>query len=228
MINWSANIAISLTAMFRYVISSHIIHELLNFILYRDIPLTKEEHIKVVTKLGFCMEKLTCEEIPAFTYQLLKLCSTQNSRCIFLRLQYYFSNRVYKNLGRLLEPCTDSTDLDEISDASEHDALQAESTVLYHIHNSALHAHGSIKEYINFLKNMYKAPEFVLHPFQLTVLLTISTVSIFEEQVLEIIKSCIVRLISEDLKKSESAWFNDMTIPKIEISNIISVVIENR
>ncbi|GLV41723.1 Fanconi anemia complementation group I [Carabus blaptoides fortunei] len=198
-----------------------------NVMCTKDIPLTKEEHLQVVTKLGFCMEKLTCDEIPAFTYQLLKLCSTQNSRNIFLRLQYYFSNRVYKKLGPLLEPSTDSTDLDEISDASEHNTLQAESTVLYHIHNSAMHAHGSIKEYINFLKNMCKAPEFVLHPFQLTVLLTISTVSIFEDQVLEIIKNCMVRLISEDLKKSESAWFNDMTIPKIEINNIISVVIEN-
>lgn len=180
-----------------------------------------------MTKLSQTIDKLTCQELPAFVYQLLRLCSHQNSRCVFLRLQYYFANRIYKHLGKELESTSDTTDLNDISDASEHDAIQVESTVLFHVHTVASLGQGSIKDYLNSLKDVVKAPEFTLHPFSLTVLLTISTVSIFEEQSLDLIRSCIVRVITEDVKKVESTWFRTIVLSSIKVSNIISAVIEN-
>lgn len=62
------------------------------------MPLSKEDHLEVTNKLGKCMEKLTPQEIPAFVYQLLKLCRYQNSRILFVRLQNYFGIRVYSNI----------------------------------------------------------------------------------------------------------------------------------
>lgn len=61
------------------------------------MPLSKEEHLEVVNKLGKCMEKLTPQEIPAFIYQLLKLCKYQHGKVVFVGLQNYFSIRIYNN-----------------------------------------------------------------------------------------------------------------------------------
>lgn len=80
------------------------------------MPLTREEHLKVVNKLGTYIEKLTPQEIPAFIYQLLRLCKQQNSRAIFIRLQNYFGLRIYSNTNLVNEssPETNSINLDII------------------------------------------------------------------------------------------------------------------
>lgn len=131
-------------------------------------------------------------------------------------------------MGKELNRSSDATDFDEIGDASERDAIEVESTILYHIQNEALLGQTCIKEYINSLKNLIKAPEFVLHPFQLTVLLSVSSTPIFQEQTIDIIRSCIVKVINEEIKKNDSAWFRNIVTCSTNTSNIISVVLDNR
>lgn len=65
----------------------------------------------MVNKLTQSLEKLTPQEVPAFVYQMLKLCKHQNSIGLFLRLQTYFSNKVY---SRLSTPESESMELDVI------------------------------------------------------------------------------------------------------------------
>lgn len=55
--------------------------------------------------------------------------------------------------------------------------------MLFHIHQSARFGHASIKNFLKFMKNVANAPELILDPFLLTVLLSISSISIYEEQV---------------------------------------------
>lgn len=78
------------------------------------MPLSDEEHFQVVNKLGAYMEKMTPQEIPSFVYQLLCLCSTRNSRCIFLRLQNYFGARIYEIMPPQNDNNSDNTDMDLI------------------------------------------------------------------------------------------------------------------
>lgn len=64
-----------------------------------------------MNKLINSLEKLIPQEVPAFVYQMLKLCKSQNGRGLFLRLQSYFSNKVY---SRLSTPDSESMELDVI------------------------------------------------------------------------------------------------------------------
>lgn len=75
------------------------------------MPLSKDEHLSVVNKLTQSLEKLTPQEVPAFVYQMLKLCKQQNNIGLFVRLQSYFGNKVY---SRLTTPETESMELDVI------------------------------------------------------------------------------------------------------------------
>uniref|UniRef100_A0A6P7FIB2 Fanconi anemia group I protein homolog n=1 Tax=Diabrotica virgifera virgifera TaxID=50390 RepID=A0A6P7FIB2_DIAVI len=192
MSSWSPSIVTTLTTVFV------------------EMPLTKEEHLKIVNKLGTYIGKLIPQEIPAFVYQLLRLCKNQNGKSIFLKLQSYFGLRIYNNANAQAESSPDSMSLDIIESSDNNDATEAESTVLYHIHTAASIGYECIKEYLNFLKNMVRAPEFVLHPFQLMVLFTISTISLYEETVFEIVRPAIVKSLNEQQRKIRSAWFRDI------------------
>lgn len=72
---------------------------------FSDMPLTKEEHLRVVNKLVCNMEKVTAQEMPTFVYHLLKLCKSQNGRIIFIKLQNYFQIRIYgrPNFGKTFD-----------------------------------------------------------------------------------------------------------------------------
>ncbi|KAF5299517.1 hypothetical protein FQR65_LT01100 [Abscondita terminalis] len=208
MLMWAPNIITSLASMFI------------------EMPLTKEEHLQVVNKLGKYMEKLTCQELPAFVYQMLKLCRYQNSKSIFLRLQYYFGTRIYSRMDVIQQSDSENTNIDAIDDASNQDAVEVESTIIFYIYQSASDESECIKDYLNSLKNLVKSPEFILHPFHFTVLLTISTISTCEEKVMEILRACISRSIQEDLKKNDSCWFREMLSSTSKVEHVLRQIIE--
>lgn len=191
--------------------------------VFIDMPLTKEEHQKVVNKLGTHIEKLIPQEIPAFVYHLLRLCNEQHGKVMFFKLQTYFNLRVYENLNNN-ENSPESLDI--IESTSNQDAIEAESTVLYHIHTAASLGYACIKDYLNSAKNMTKAPELVLSPFQLMVLFTISTISHYEETIFDIVRLCIVRCYTEEKRKKNSAWFRDMIPSSKEPEDIFQQLVQ--
>jgi hypothetical protein len=84
--------------------------------------------------------------------------------------------------GRLSFEAGFHTDLCGVA-ASETETQSAEATVLFHVHQSARFGHASIRNFLKFTKSIANAPELVLDPFFLTVLLSLSNISIYEEQV---------------------------------------------
>lgn len=110
----------------------------------------------------------------------------------------------------------------------EKEAVQAESTVLYHIYQAASLGHECIKDYLSSLKHLTKAPEYLVHPFQLTVLLTISTINFYEERVFEIVRSSISRALHEENKKIDSSWVKEMVSTSIKIDIVFKQIISCR
>lgn len=108
------------------------------------------------------------------------------------------------------------------------EAIEAESTVLYHIYQSALSANHSIKDYLSSLKNFIKSPEFILHPFQLNVLLSLSTISCCEDKVFDLIRQTIARSFREDMKKSECHWLRDLAPATLDLEDSLIRIIQNR
>ncbi|CAH2009829.1 unnamed protein product [Acanthoscelides obtectus] len=195
-----------------------------------DMHLTKEELFKITYKLGTYIEKLTPQELPSFVYQLLRLCKQDSARSVFVKLQNYFGLRIYNSSTEISSASANSMDLIESADNQE--TIEAEGTVLYHIHTAAALSHDCIVNYLNSLKNMTKTPEFILHPFQLMLLFTISTVSHYEENVFEILRPCIVKSYQEEQKKEHSDWYKDMVPvagkPEEVFDKVIHYSIEDR
>lgn len=115
-----------------------------------------------------------------------------------------------------------------LESANDVVAFEAESTVLYHIYKAACFHNNAIKDYINFLKNCVKAPEFILQHFQFSLLLTISTVTDFQEPSLDIIRMSMSRMLNEQQKRNESCWLRENTRAACNIEDVIKRLINER
>lgn len=100
--------------------------------------------------------------------------------------------------------------------------------MLFHIYHAAFLGNECVKDYLVSLKNLTNTPEFVLHPFQIGALLTISKVSHYEEQVFEVLRLCISRVYREEQRKNNSAWFSDMVPENVAMESMFCYIIETR
>lgn len=78
------------------------------------------------------------------------------------------------------------------------------------------------------MKNLTNIPEFVLHPFQIVVLLTLSRVSHYEEPVFDVIKASVGKGFKEEEKKIESCWFREILQHNINITRIFEQIIQSK
>lgn len=105
-----------------------------------------------------------------------------------------------------------------------------EGTVLYHIYTivSGL-GPQSVKDFVKTLKECVNSPGFILTPFTLTFMLSISCVSYtFEEEVLSIIKSAIQRNFAEEERMFDSAWIDSIVPSGVTVNHVFEKIIMNR
>lgn len=115
-----------------------------------------------------------------------------------------------------------------LESASDHEVVQAEGTILLYIHQWAVLGHESIKDYLNSLKHTTKSPEYILQPFHLSMLLSLSCIFAYEKQVIPLVRSCIVNSLHEERKRSDSCWFCEMVPCARNARDVIDQVIDMR
>lgn len=62
------------------------------------MPLTSEEHIKVVNKLCKFIHHLKLDEVPPLVHQILQLTKQQNSMPLFIELANFFESNLYHHI----------------------------------------------------------------------------------------------------------------------------------
>lgn len=75
---------------------------------------------------------------------------------------------------------------------------------------------------------MAKAPELILNPFILGVLLSVSTVSGYEQKIFDLIKTCTSKVFQEDDLKKNSYWIREMIPQNVNLDLVFSQVIDVR
>ncbi|EGI62534.1 Fanconi anemia group I protein-like protein [Acromyrmex echinatior] len=183
---------------------------------YKDISLEKEDHAMVITVFCTKLQDIPLDEVPPFVHQSLRLCTNQDNKYLLEALRKYFTLRFSQ---------TESTDTFESIDiVNPKEVRDVESTVLYHISQSAELNHQHIRDYIKYFKSISHIPEAVLEPFMLSVLLTVA--SIDENQILEMLRAIINKRNENDIKQKHSAWLRKLIPDSYSVMNVIGNVIE--
>ena len=79
---------------------------------------------------------------------------------------------------------------------------------------------------MKFLKTILHAPEHILEPFVMSVLLMVS--GIYEDQSLQILKLAILRQIQEEEHQDNSAWLRKISPDTADLMDTINTIITNR
>ncbi|XP_018371290.1 PREDICTED: Fanconi anemia group I protein [Trachymyrmex cornetzi] len=184
--------------------------------MFRDISLEKEDHAMVITVFCTKLQDIPLDEVPPFVHQSLRLCTNQDNKYLLEALRKYFTLRFSQ---------TESTDTFESIDVvNPKEIRDVESTVLYHISQSAELNHQHIRDYIKYFKGISHIPEAVLEPFMLSVLLTVA--SIDENQIFEMLRAIINKRNENDIKQKHSAWLRKLIPNSCSVMNVMGNVIE--
>ncbi|XP_076759564.1 Fanconi anemia complementation group I [Xylocopa sonorina] len=198
---WNVNLLPSLTKMFG------------------DMRLEKTDRNLVLNKLCFNLPNLSLDQVPSFVYQALKLCKDKDNQKLLSALSTYFDSCYSKTIST-----NDRDSFEDIGMISKKEVRDIESTVLYHVYQAARLNHEHMKDFIRFLKQTSHASEYILQPFILAVLMSIT--SIYEDQIFEILKVAIVNSNLEKEKRQCSAWLRQCIPSPPNVIEIILQVID--
>lgn len=189
--------------------------------MFTTIKMDAADHDTAIRALCHKIADVEHSELPPLVHQILLLSNNKDSKLVIGTLQTYFTN-LYNQAP---DESPDAITMDGIGHVSRKEIQDTESTVLYHIHQSASNNHSSMKDFIRNLKSITGAPEFVLHPFLMAVLLLIS--ENYGDDVFDVIKQAIIRKIADDTKRNNSAWLSTILPANWGIMDIMHQIIEN-
>ncbi|XP_011335090.1 Fanconi anemia group I protein homolog isoform X2 [Ooceraea biroi] len=188
--------------------------------MFRDISLEKEDHTTVISVLCTRLQNIPLEEVPPFVHQSLRLCTNQDSKYLLEALHRYF-------MLQFSRANSDDTDTFETIDMVNPKEVQdIESTVLYHIYQAAQLNHQHVRDYIKYFKTVSFAPESILEPFMLSVLLMVA--SIDENQIFEMLRAVINKQNESDDKRKNSAWLRQLIPDSCSMMTVMGNIIDVR
>ncbi|XP_076294996.1 Fanconi anemia complementation group I [Lasioglossum baleicum] len=187
--------------------------------MFGEMALDKQDRQIVVRALCRALPDLSPNQVPPFAYQALKLCKNQDQRYFFDALCKYFESSYAKALS------TDDKDsMESIGIIGTKELADIESTVLYYVYQAVQLDHESLKDFLRNLKCACYASKYILQPFMLAVLTSVS--NIYTDQIFEILKLAIVNSSMDKEKRQSSAWLRQLLPSDLNVIDIVRRIID--
>uniref|UniRef100_T1HAE3 Fanconi anemia group I protein n=1 Tax=Rhodnius prolixus TaxID=13249 RepID=T1HAE3_RHOPR len=199
--------------------------------MFIHIPMIEEEHSKIVSKLCSGLEKLEPNAVPPLVHQLLRLTRNQGTVTLLLALKKYYNERIYKlndSIG-MLDDISHGSSRDEIEDVEvcKNEIIESERMVLYHIRVMEKSCSGWA-ELIKVAKSCTSAPQVILNPFFLAILLIVSNVPSYQLEIMTLLKNTIKNISLEEEKLEESEWMRKLLSTKCDVDTVLIKLIRSK
>ncbi|XP_076972357.1 Fanconi anemia group I protein-like [Tamandua tetradactyla] len=191
--------------------------------IFKDVPLAAEEVEFVMEKVLRMLSKMNLQEIPPLVYQLLVL-SSKGSRKKVLEGIIAFFNKLDKQHN---EEQSDDELLDLVT-VSSSELRHVEGTIILHIVFAIKLDWDLGRELLKLLKAGQQGdPSKNLRPFSIALLLSLTRIQRFGEQVFDFLKSLVVKSF-KDLQLLQGSKFLQNLVPqKSCVSTMILEVVKN-
>uniref|UniRef100_A0A670K3E3 FA complementation group I n=1 Tax=Podarcis muralis TaxID=64176 RepID=A0A670K3E3_PODMU len=193
--------------------------------MFRDIPLSAEELQFVVEKVLRMFSQLDLQEIPPLVYQLLLLSAKGSKKNILEGIIGFFNQMDKKQKEE--QGNSESMDLEEATvplDQLRH----VEGTVILHIVLAITLDQDLGKELIKYLKTEQQGDlSKVLCPFSITILLSVTRIHRFEDQVFDFLKSSVMRSFKDKQFLQGSKFLQELSPQNYDISAVVLEVVAN-
>ncbi|XP_061577509.1 Fanconi anemia group I protein isoform X2 [Cololabis saira] len=174
--------------------------------MFRDVPLSSEELQFLVEKVVRMFAKLDLQEIPPLVYQLLLLSAKGCKKQVLDGIINYFKGQDICQEEE--QRHGESLDL-EVQSIPQDQLRHVEGTVILHIVFAIRLDHELGREFLKSLKTAYGD----LCPFSVALLLSVTRIQRYEEQVFELLKGVVIKSFKEEQLQQGSKFLLDL-LPK--------------
>ncbi|XP_058150652.1 Fanconi anemia group I protein isoform X2 [Dasypus novemcinctus] len=191
--------------------------------IFKDVPLTAEEVEFVMEKVLKMFSQLNLQEIPPLVYQLLVL-SSKGSRKKLLEGIIAFFNKLDKQHHEEQS----GHELLDLVTVSSSELRHVEGTIILHMVFAMKLDWDLGRELLKLLKAGQQGdPSTNLCPFSIALLLSLTRIQRFEEQVFDFLKTLVVKSF-KDLQLLQGSKFLQTLVPhKSCVSTMILEVVKN-
>ncbi|XP_052619043.1 Fanconi anemia group I protein [Peromyscus californicus insignis] len=191
--------------------------------MFKDVHLTAEEMELVVAKVLAMFSKLNLQEIPPLVYQLLVLSSKGSRRSVLDGIIAFFSE-----LDKQHSEEQSGDELSELVTAPADELYHVEGTVILHIVFAIKLDCELGRELLKHLKAGQQGDSRKsLCPFSIALLLSLTRVQRFEEQVFDLLKTSVIKSF-KDLQLLQGSKFLQTLVPQRTcVSTMILEVVKN-
>uniref|UniRef100_A0A8C6HGK9 Fanconi anemia, complementation group I n=1 Tax=Mus spicilegus TaxID=10103 RepID=A0A8C6HGK9_MUSSI len=191
--------------------------------VFKDVRLTPEEMNLVVAKVLTMFSKLNLQEIPPLVYQLLVLSSKGSRRSVLDGIIAFF-----RELDKQHREEQSSDELSELITAPADELYHVEGTIILHIVFAIKLDCELGRELLKHLKAGQQGdPSKCLCPFSIALLLSLTRIQRFEEQVFDLLKTSVVKSF-KDLQLLQGSKFLQTLVPQRTcVSTLILEVVRN-
>ncbi|CAG5131997.1 unnamed protein product [Candidula unifasciata] len=193
--------------------------------VFQEIDISLEELRFVIEKIVRMFSEIDLPDQPALVFQLLRLSAKGHKRLVLESICKFYTAKDDANRGNAV--MIDSADL--MSDATCLTTLrQIEGTVILHITQAVKQDQELGKELIKYLKIQQQASSSkVVSPFNLSLLLSVSQLHHFEEQILEFLKSSVVKSFKDEERQKQSLWVRECYPCGVKTENLVLEAVEH-
>ncbi|ELW62799.1 Fanconi anemia group I protein [Tupaia chinensis] len=189
----------------------------------RDVPLTAEEMEYVVEKVLKMFSKLNLQEIPPLVYQLLVISSKGNRKSVLEGIISFFND-----LDKQHSEEQSGDELLDLVTVPSGELRHVEGTVILHIVFAIKLDCELGRELLKHLKARQQGDSSNnLCPFSIALLLSVTRIQRFEEQVFDLLKSSVMKSF-KDLQLLQGSKFLQNLVPQRScVSTMILDVVKN-
>uniref|UniRef100_A0A2I3HT05 FA complementation group I n=1 Tax=Nomascus leucogenys TaxID=61853 RepID=A0A2I3HT05_NOMLE len=193
------------------------------FLIHRDVPLTAEEVEFVVEKALSMFSKMNLQEIPPLVYQLLVLSSKGSRKSVLEGIIAFFST-----LDKQHNEEQSGDELLDVVTVPSGELRHVEGTIILHIVFAIKLDYELGRELVKHLKvGQQGDSNNNLSPFSIALLLSVTRIQRFQDQVLDLLKTSVVKSF-KDLQLLQGSKFLQNLVPhRSYVSTMILEVVKN-
>uniref|UniRef100_A0A3Q3KNC1 FA complementation group I n=1 Tax=Monopterus albus TaxID=43700 RepID=A0A3Q3KNC1_MONAL len=188
--------------------------------MFRDVPLSSEELQFLVEKVLRMFTKLDLQEIPPLVYQLLLLSAKGCKKQVLDGVINYFKKQDVRQKEEQKD--ADSLDL-EVQSIPQDRLRHVEGTAILHMVFSIRLDHELGREFLKSFKTSYGD----LCPFSVALLLSVTRIQRYEEQVFDILKGAVIKSFKDEQLQQGSRFLQDLLPGHCSVAHMILDTIKN-
>ncbi|KAM9586227.1 Fanconi anemia group I protein isoform 2-T2 [Trichechus inunguis] len=192
--------------------------------MFKDVPLTAEEVEFVVEKVLKMFPKLNLQEIPPLVYQLLILSSKGSRKRVLEGIMAFFNE-----LDKQHNEEQSGDELLDLVTVPSGELRHVEGTIILHIVFAIKLDRDLGRELLKHVKTGQQGDSSKnLCPFTIALLLSVTRIQRFEEQVFDLLKTSVVKSFKDLQLLQGSKFLQNLVSHKSCVSTMILEVVKNR